>query len=68
MRAIVDSIKGSNVKCLLENGDLITLKKKMLPEGIGEGDVVRMSFELDQDATKRQKEIIATLKGQEEGR
>ncbi len=62
MRAIVDSIKGSSVKCLIENGDILTVKKKFLPDGIVEGDVLKVSMELDKTETKKQRELIKSYK------
>lgn len=59
MRAVIDSCKGAYFRCLVENGDLLTIHRDMLPSGVAEGDVLKVSFSLDADATKRQKELMA---------
>ncbi|OQA08518.1 MAG: hypothetical protein BWY66_00955 [bacterium ADurb.Bin374] len=59
MRAVIDSSKGAYYRCLVENGDLLTIHRDMLPDGVGEGDVLKVSFSLDTEATKRQKELMA---------
>lgn len=62
MRAVIDSSKGAYFRCLAENGDLLTVHRDMLPEGVSEGDILRVSFALDAEATKRQKELMAARK------
>ncbi|HOY68635.1 MAG TPA: DUF3006 domain-containing protein [Candidatus Ozemobacteraceae bacterium] len=63
MRAVIDASKGAYFRCLAENGDLLTVHRSMLPEGVGEGDVLKVTFALDTEATKRQKELMASRKG-----
>ncbi len=63
MRAVIDSSKGAYFRCLVENGDLLTVHRSMLPEGLSEGDVLQVSFALDVEATKRQKELMTARKG-----
>lgn len=63
MRAVIDSSKGAYFRCLAENGDLLTIHRGMLPEGVHEGDVLTVSFALDTEATKRQKELMTARKG-----
>ncbi|HEY9070241.1 MAG TPA: DUF3006 domain-containing protein [Candidatus Ozemobacteraceae bacterium] len=63
MRAVIDATKGAYFRCLAENGDLLTIHRDMLPAGVGEGDVLQLTFALDAEATKRQKELMNTRKG-----
>lgn len=63
MRAVIDSSKGAYFRCLVENGDLLTIHREMLPNGVREGDVLTVSFSLDAEATKRQKELMTARKG-----
>jgi hypothetical protein len=58
MRAVIDSIKGVFVRCLVENGDMITIHKNLLPAEVIEGDVLNVHLELDQEGTKRQRELM----------
>ena len=56
MRAIVDSIDGKAVQCLVENGDLLKVHSDYLPKDIQPGSVLKLTFKLDQKATKKQQE------------
>ena len=58
MRAVVDSASGSYFRCLLENGDLVTIHKSFLPEDVHEGSVLQVAFTLNEQATKKQKELM----------
>jgi len=58
MRAVIDAVKGLYFRCLFENGDLINVHKNFLPEGIKEGDVIKAVFSIDEDATKKQRELM----------
>ncbi|MBF0499873.1 MAG: DUF3006 domain-containing protein [Candidatus Riflebacteria bacterium] len=59
MQAVIDKIEGGYVRCLIENGDVLRLFKTRLPEGVAEGDVLKLSFSIDVEATKRQRELMA---------
>lgn len=61
MRAVVESVQGQLVRCLMENGDILTIARHQLPQEVREGDVIRLSFEIDAEGTKRQKELMAGL-------
>ncbi len=63
MRAVVDSKKGMFFRCLIENGDLVTVHKTFLPEGTAEGDVLNVQFSRDEEATRRQRELMQQYKG-----
>jgi hypothetical protein len=58
MQAVIDSINGDYFRCLLENGDLISIHKEYLPEKIEVGNVVKIQFSIDEEASKRQKELM----------
>lgn len=61
MRAVVESVEGKMVRCLMENGDILTVARQQFPEEVKEGDVIKLSFSLDAEGTKRQKELMAGL-------
>ncbi|GAB4272029.1 MAG: hypothetical protein Kow0029_10270 [Candidatus Rifleibacteriota bacterium] len=58
MQAVIDSVNGEYFRCLLENGDLVSVHKDYLPEGIEIGDIVKVQFLKDEEATRRQKELM----------
>ena len=58
MQAVVDSINGEYVRCLVENGDLLNIHSSDLPEGVEVGDVLTLSFTKDDKSSKRQKELM----------
>ncbi|MDN5279771.1 MAG: hypothetical protein PWR01_3736 [Clostridiales bacterium] len=58
MQAVIDSMNGDYFRCLIENGDLISIHKEYLPQNIQVGDVIKVVFEKDEDASKRQKELM----------
>lgn len=58
MHAMIDSIKGKFVRCLLENGDLVTVHNSIIPKGCKAGDILNVSFSLDENATRRQRELM----------
>lgn len=59
MRAVIDQVQGKYFRCLFENGDVLKVHSSRLPEGIKEGDVLKINFELDAEATARQRELMA---------
>ncbi|MNL63026.1 hypothetical protein D3C87_1871070 [compost metagenome] len=54
MRAYVDKVEGSQVELRLGEDEAIklVLPKRELPKGLKEGDVLRLSFERDAEATE----------------
>ncbi|MFZ5951186.1 MAG: DUF3006 domain-containing protein [Candidatus Rifleibacteriota bacterium] len=58
MQAIIDSIHGDYFRCLLENGDLISIHKEYLPKNVEVGNVVKVQFSVDEEASRRQKELM----------
>lgn len=58
MKAVIDSYNSDFYRCLVENGDFLSIHKSYLPADIKVGDVVNISFEKDQKATERQKELM----------
>lgn len=58
MQAVVDSKHGDYFKCLLENGDVINVHKSGLSEDISVGDIVKISFAKDVEASEKQKELM----------
>jgi len=58
MQAVVDSKHGDYFKCLLENGDVINVHKSGLNEDIDVGDIIKISFLKDSEASAKQKELM----------
>ena len=62
MRAVIDSMSGAFVRCLLESGDMITMNQSVLPKNVKLGDVLNVQFDIDKEATKKQRELMKSLK------
>ena len=58
MKAVIDSAHGKYFKCLLENGDIITLHQSSFSAEVKPGTVVKISFEIDKDSSKKQTELM----------
>lgn len=58
MRAVIDSVSGDYFRCLLENGDLISIHKDYLPKNVEVGNVLTVKFSIDKEASRRQKELM----------
>lgn len=58
MQAVIDVVEASYIRLLIENGDIITVHKTHLPEEVKLGDVLKVRFELDQESSKRQHELM----------
>ena len=56
MRALVDLVKGKYVRCLLENGDSITIHQSFLPAETKTGDILHLAFSINNAATEKQRE------------
>ncbi|NLM18445.1 MAG: DUF3006 domain-containing protein [Clostridiaceae bacterium] len=54
-KLIIDRFENEYAVCEIE-GEIINLKKSLLPSNAKEGDVIKVSFEIDQDETTRRKE------------
>lgn len=61
MRALIDGKSGEFVRCLMENGDLLTVHVSVLPQGCEAGDVLRLQFVKDDVASQKQRELIQRL-------
>lgn len=58
MQAVVDSRHGDYFRCLLENGDVINVYKEDLSAEVDIGDIVKISFVKDNEASARQRELM----------
>jgi hypothetical protein len=58
MKAVIDSINGDYCRCLLENGDLLSIHKQYLPQKVELGFVLKVEFSIDEEASRRQKELM----------
>jgi len=58
MRGVIDEISGSYLRCLMQNGDVLRLHKSLLPAETKEGDVIQLAVTLDQEGTRRQRELM----------
>lgn len=58
MQTVIDSIKGNYYKCLLENGDIITLHKSCFPDNSKIGNIFKLSLELDKEASENQSKLM----------
>ena len=63
MRALIDGKDGDFFKCLLESGDQLTVHASSLPKGSETGDVVRLQFLKDEDASRKQRDLMERLRG-----
>lgn len=52
-RWVVDDIQEGMASIELPNGKMITLPASILPRGVEPGQIVRVSFEIDEAATKK---------------
>ncbi|NLJ70534.1 MAG: DUF3006 domain-containing protein [Clostridiaceae bacterium] len=58
MKLLVDRFENEYAICEME-GEIINIKKSLLPSKAKEGDVIRVYFEIDHDETAKRKENIA---------
>ncbi|HHT25146.1 MAG TPA: DUF3006 domain-containing protein [Clostridiaceae bacterium] len=58
MIMIIDRFENEYAVCEIE-GEIINIKKSLLPPVAKEGDVIRVSFEIDQAETAKRKENVA---------
>ena len=61
MRALIDGKEGEFIRCLLENGDQLTLHVSAVPPECVPGDIVRVQLVKDDAATQRQREVMERL-------
>jgi len=61
MQAIVDRIEGKIAVLEIEGELFIEIPKKFLPKGVKDGDVLKITFEIDKPAKKQKIEKIKKL-------
>ena len=63
MRAFVDSVEDGVARVLLGEDEsvAVTLPAEWLPEGIREGQVLRVTWEADEEETKAAKQAVEDL-------
>ena len=66
MRAFVDSVEDGVARVLLGEDEsvAVTLPAEWLPEGIREGQVLRVTWEADEDGTEDAKKAVEDLYAQ----
>ncbi|MBF0543305.1 MAG: DUF3006 domain-containing protein [Candidatus Riflebacteria bacterium] len=58
MQGVIDQVKGKYLRCVLENGDIVKIHKSMFNKEVTEGDVIKLTFEFDEEGTKKQREMM----------
>lgn len=61
MQAIIDRIEGKIAVLEIEGELFIEIPKKFLPKGVKDGDVLKITFEIDEIAKKQKIEKIKKL-------
>lgn len=62
MHAVIDRFEGDLAVILVGDEEIkVNIPKKLLPKGAKEGSWLKVSFELDPDATKKQEEKVSAL-------
>lgn len=62
MKAVIDRFEGDYAVVLFGEEEIkADIHKKLLPAGAREGSLLNVSFELDEDGTKKQQEKIKDL-------
>lgn len=62
MRAVIDRFEGSQALLLVGEGEAaIQFPRELLPPGAAEGDILRVSFQIDHEATAAQRRKIEDL-------
>jgi len=61
MRGVIDRIEEETAVIELEDRSQILFPAKRLPQGVGEGSVLKIVITYDAQATKRQREKIRRL-------
>ncbi|NLM46004.1 MAG: DUF3006 domain-containing protein [Firmicutes bacterium] len=62
MKAVIDRFEGEYAVLLFgEDETKVDIPKKLLPPGAREGSWLNVSFELDEEGTKKQEERIKNL-------
>ena len=66
MRAFVDSVEDGVARVLLGEDEsvVVTLPAEWLPEGIREGQVLKVTWEADEDGTEDAKKAVEDLYAQ----
>lgn len=60
-RAIVDRIEGDVAVLELPDGNPMEIPSRLLPQGIGDGSVIRFRVDRDEQAEAKQRDEIADL-------
>ena len=62
MRAVIDRFEGSQALLLFgDEGIAVPLPRRILPPGAAEGDILRVSFQIDHEAAAAQRKKIEEL-------
>ncbi|MCW3490224.1 DUF3006 domain-containing protein [Dethiobacter alkaliphilus] len=69
MKAVIDRFEGDYAVVLFGDNEIqVDIPMLLLPEGVEEGNWLKVSFELDQEGTKKQKEKIKEMLDKLSGR
>lgn len=62
MKAVIDRFEGEYAVLLIEQEEVqMDFPKKLLPEDIKEGDILRINIELDPDETSAQEKRVGNI-------
>ncbi len=62
MRAVIDRFEENYAVILFGDSEIkVDIPRELLPEGAREGDILNVSFEIDPDSTRAQREKIEGL-------
>ncbi len=62
MRAVVDRLENGYAVLLWGEGEIkVNLPRELLPPGAGEGSILKISLEVDEEGTEKQREKISHL-------
>ena len=62
MRAVVDRIENGQAVVLFGDDEIkVDIPVRFLPEGIKEGNILRVEFTIDKEAERKQREKISQL-------
>ncbi|MBF0408372.1 MAG: DUF3006 domain-containing protein [Candidatus Riflebacteria bacterium] len=58
MQGVIENISGTYLRCVLENGDVVKIHNKHIGKEVNLGDVLKVTFAVDEEATKAQRELM----------
>jgi hypothetical protein len=62
LRAVIDRFEEAYAVLLFESGELkVDMPRVLLPPGAAEGDILKITFEIDREETERQRLKIEAL-------